>query len=283
MLYSCRSIAYIKSDRQVSLIILIIRLLTMKTQKYHYVYRITNILLNKHYYGTRTSKNKTPEEDIGIYYFSSSSDKEFIKDQKDNPQDYRYKIIKKFNTRENALKLEIKLHNKFNVGINESFYNRVKQTSTGFDNTSLDFNELVKIRLKNNSYKSGGVKAAETWKNKSKEEKKEISEKFKDCFSKIDLKGRAANALNSRINNNNLPIGMKNGRANIIKIYDNYNNIKFICEGNFYNLCNENNLPSKALAKSYKNNGKRIYQNRIQKIVKEKGFDKFIGWYALKF
>ena len=33
------------------------------------------------------------------------------------------------------MKLEIKLHNKFNVGVNESFYNKVKQTSTGFDTT----------------------------------------------------------------------------------------------------------------------------------------------------
>lgn len=55
----------------------------------HYVYRITNIKLNKHYYGTRTSKNKTPEEDIGYIYFSSSSDKEFLKDQKDNPLNYK--------------------------------------------------------------------------------------------------------------------------------------------------------------------------------------------------
>jgi len=103
----------------------------------HYVYRITNIRLNKHYYGVRTSKNKTPEEDIGIYYFSSSTDKDFIKDQKENPQDYKYKVIKKFNTREEAIELEIKLHNKFNVGINESFYNKTKQTSVGFDRSGI--------------------------------------------------------------------------------------------------------------------------------------------------
>jgi len=103
----------------------------------HYVYRITNIKFNKHYYGTRTSKNRIPEEDIGYIYFSSSHDKEFIKDQKENPQDYKYKVIKKFNTRKKALELEIKLHNKFNVAINESFYNRSKQSSTSFDTAGI--------------------------------------------------------------------------------------------------------------------------------------------------
>ena len=62
----------------------------------HYVYRITNIKINKHYYGTRTSKNRSPNEDIGIYYFSSSKDKEFIQDQKSNPSDYKYKVLNIF-------------------------------------------------------------------------------------------------------------------------------------------------------------------------------------------
>ena len=61
--------------------------------KYHYTYRITNKILKKHYYGVRTSKDK-PELDLGIKYFSSSSDSDFIKDQNCNIQNYRYKILK---------------------------------------------------------------------------------------------------------------------------------------------------------------------------------------------
>lgn len=34
--------------------------------KYHYVYRITNLLTNEFYIGCRTS-NCLPEEDLGIY------------------------------------------------------------------------------------------------------------------------------------------------------------------------------------------------------------------------
>ncbi len=99
---------------------------------FHYTYRITNKLDRKHYYGTRSSKIE-PKEDLGIKYFSSSSNKEFIQDQKLNSSCYKYKVLRISSTREEAMELEIKLHNKFNVGINELFYNCSKQTSTGFD------------------------------------------------------------------------------------------------------------------------------------------------------
>jgi hypothetical protein len=84
---------------------------------YHYVYRITNLVENKHYYGKRSSKIK-PILDLGHKYFSSSRDKNFIQDQKANPTHYKYKIVANFETSESALTFEIKLHNKFNVGIN---------------------------------------------------------------------------------------------------------------------------------------------------------------------
>ena len=58
----------------------------------YYTYRITNIIEGKHYYGVR-STNTIPKDDLGIKYFSSSTNKEFIKDQKTNPQNYKYKII----------------------------------------------------------------------------------------------------------------------------------------------------------------------------------------------
>ena len=70
--------------------------------KYHYVYRITNTKLNKHYYGSRTSKLK-PKEDIGIKYFSSSKDKDFIKDQKENFKDYKYKVVRVLSSKEEKI------------------------------------------------------------------------------------------------------------------------------------------------------------------------------------
>lgn len=101
---------------------------------YYCVYRITNLVENKHYYGYKSSKIH-PSKVIGVTYFSSSTDKEFIKDQKENPKNYKYKIVQNFSNKKDALTREILLHNKFNVAINSNFYNRAKQTSIGFDCT----------------------------------------------------------------------------------------------------------------------------------------------------
>jgi hypothetical protein len=132
----------------------------------HYVYRITNILLNKHYYGSRSCKNCHPKDDLGIKYFSSSRDKDFIKDQKEHPKNYKYKIIKIFDSRKDALKLEIFLHEKFNVGINEHFYNRSKQTSVGWSTVGILPSEETRKKLSD----------AQKGKNLSEEIRKKISE-----------------------------------------------------------------------------------------------------------
>lgn len=98
---------------------------------YHYVYRITNKAINKHYYGSRTSKLH-PKDDLGHKYFSSSKDKEFIKEQKFNPSIFKYKVIKICETRDEATSIEILLHKRFNVGNNPNFYNIVIQSSRFF-------------------------------------------------------------------------------------------------------------------------------------------------------
>ncbi len=100
---------------------------------YHYLYRITNLVEQKHYYGIRTSKNVLPKQDLGISYFSSSHDKEFIKDQLIHPENYRYKVIVVCNSIQKAINLEIKLHNKFSVSSNPKFYNKSIQTSSSFN------------------------------------------------------------------------------------------------------------------------------------------------------
>ena len=123
--------------------------------KKHYVYRITNIETSKHYYGVRTCKG-SPKEDIGINYFSSSSDKLFKKQQKELPWRFKYKVVRIFNSREEATKFEIRLHNKFNVGVNENFYNRAKQTSTGWDNTGIKHTVESRQKMSDRHWDSKG-------------------------------------------------------------------------------------------------------------------------------
>ncbi len=91
-------------------------------KKYHYTYRITNIKDKMYYYGVH-SCDCLPEEEIGYTYFSSAN-KEFVKHQKENPQNYKYKVIKIFNTRTEANYHEEILHAKFNVKEHIMFYNK---------------------------------------------------------------------------------------------------------------------------------------------------------------
>ena len=140
--------------------------------KYHYTYRITNKILKKHYYGVRTSKDK-PELDLGIKYFSSSSDSDFIKDQNCNIQNYRYKILKVFKNRSDAGVMEIKLHEKFNVSANESFYNKCNSTSQMFTIEGLKHSDKTKSKMRNSKLGKPGPNKGVKF---SKEHKQALSE-----------------------------------------------------------------------------------------------------------
>ena len=109
--------------------------------KFHYVYRITNLVEGKHYYGVRSSK-VSPFDDLGSKYYASPkavSNKWIIKDQKFNPSNYKYKILRCFNSRENAMSFECEIHSKFNVRKHDKFYNASNQTSTGFDGPEVSY------------------------------------------------------------------------------------------------------------------------------------------------
>jgi len=125
--------------------------------KYHYVYRITNINERKHYYGVRSSSVK-PVYDLGVKYFSSSKDSGFIRAQRENPRLFRYKVIRCYNSRSEAVAAEIKLHNKFNVHVNESFYNRCKQTAVGWDTTGNEVTKDTRVKISNGLARVGHPK-----------------------------------------------------------------------------------------------------------------------------
>lgn len=129
----------------------------MASNVYHYVYRITNLSENKHYYGSRTSK-VPPKLDIGFKYFTSSSDTEFREDFKNNPHMYKVKIVSEYKTRKEALSHEIILHTRFNVKQHPSFYNKCNATSDGFSMQGVKkpFKNLSKLHCKNLSISRTG-------------------------------------------------------------------------------------------------------------------------------
>ena len=152
----------------------------MNTDKvYHYVYRITNIVENKHYYGKRTSKVH-PKSDLGIKYFSSSSNKTFIIDQKINPSRYKYKILKVHSTSKSALLHEIKLHKKFNVAVNPNFYNKAVQTSTGFNQAGVKASKELKEKL-SRIHKERVSKPGFVGPNKGRKWSQETIQKMAEC------------------------------------------------------------------------------------------------------
>ena len=71
-----------------------------------------------------------------------------------------------------------------------------------------------------------------------------------------------------------------------INIYNSDGKLQLECFGNFFKTCEENNLPSGVLAKSFKNNGALIYVELKNKstISRLTNLDlyKFKGWYALQ-
>lgn len=209
-------------------------------QVYHYVYRITNVVLKKHYYGKRTSK-VFPKEDLGIKYFSSSSDKWFIEDQKLQPQNYRYKVVRLFCTEKEAIAHEVKLHNKFDVGRNPRFFNKAIQRNnkTYFFNSKLSEEHKQKIRLSRlNKPRSEETKAKLRLANLGKKASKEA--KLKMSVSRIGV-----------------PInvdrhGNKNPNAKLANIYNRHTNELIAEKVIIAEWCKLNGLDNSGMSKCAK-------------------------------
>ena len=173
-----------------------------KEYKYHYTYRITNIVEKKYYYGVH-SCNCLPKEDIGVKYFSSSKNKAFKDDIKENPQNYKYKVVKIFDTRKEALEHEIFLHTKFNVKLHKSFYNDSNQTSIGRDTTGMcsvkdkDGNTFL-VPIDDPRYLSGELVGVSKGVKMPKEFGEKISRKNKGKIPTVEHRENLSKALTGK-------------------------------------------------------------------------------------
>lgn len=252
---------------------------------FHYVYRITNINTKRHYYGCRTSK-VCPKLDLGVKYFSSSKDMSFLQEQKISPNDFKYKIIMCFPTRERALLFEIRLHEKFNVDKNPIFYNKSKQTTTGFNysNEGTTFSEEHRLRI--------AIKS----RNKSAETRKLISENVKKDWLSMspEKRSKKCESIRNALMGKPQPewknkqhsvrmSGSGNSKAKIIHIFDASGILMFECHGNFKKICLENSIPHVPLRKSHVKGGEPIFKSFRSKLEAEKrGWMEYEGWYAIE-
>ena len=97
-----------------------------------------------YYIGIRTCEGD-PKHDLGIKYFSSSSHKEFIQDQKTNPACYEYQVLNTFPSREQLILAEIFTHSIWQVKDDPKSYNRVNATVKMFDCKGMKWSDAQRL------------------------------------------------------------------------------------------------------------------------------------------
>ena len=117
----------------------------------YYVYRVTEIKTNNHYYGSRIKVKEQIDDDFW-FYCTSSKRKKIIKE---NKQDYKVKIIKIFNNHGDMILWESFLHQYFNVKKHNNFFNESNQTPFGFSTCGISPSKEQRLAL---SKKIKGVK-----------------------------------------------------------------------------------------------------------------------------
>jgi len=202
------------------------------------------------YIGVRSCSVK-PDQDL---YFGSS--RSFNKWQKENGTDGLVKtILGWWPSREQAVKHEILLHDIFDVGRNKEYWNRAKQTATGFDRAGTFISEEHKEK----------VRIAHTGAKRSKEvcEKISLAKTGKPRSEETKKKLREAN-----IGKNRGPMSdeQKKLRSDMLKGRKWYNN------GFDVKLCHEGTQPDGWVAgdpirKKDFATGKRWYTNGVQEIL----------------
>ncbi len=263
------------------------------TKQYHYVYRITDKHNSMHYVGSR-SCNILPIDDLGNVYYSSSTNKQFIIDQKKDHPRFKYKILYIFNNRKDAIKFESKYHHYFDVRYHPKFLNKANQCVTFYLIHSGDehFTSKMSIDEKELFYKNNSQKISKTLKeyyNKNEHWSKThhdasniyktASEKQRRTKSDPIINAKIRASIKEGCKNRNTS-GNKNPNSKKIIIFDNNDNVVCECNGNFKSKCYELNLPYGAMCKTYINNT-ILYENKswqTRAIKSDRGF--CIGWYA---
>lgn len=141
----------------------------------HYVYILKNKDDGRLYIGDRTAPTGNPKDDIKY----KSSCKVVPKEYKQNCMK---RILKTFETREEAKAFEIYLHNKYEVGTSPRFFNGAKQTSTKFSTKGITPSHT---KTKEWSDKCKQFNATRTYKSTPhlEETKKRISKTWKKKYA----------------------------------------------------------------------------------------------------
>ncbi len=111
----------------------------------------------KYYIGSRTSEIP-PDQDLGHIYFSSSTNKNFIEEQRTTPNQFTYEVIETFPTLRQALDYETDLIQQTNALNDENYYNGrtklkfVSVNSRATKSTVLYLGELIRLARKERGF-----------------------------------------------------------------------------------------------------------------------------------
>lgn len=242
------------------------------------VYKFTNKINGKVYIGVTKRKLETRKS-------------EHILLSKNSPKFHFHQAIKKYgidNFTEEVL-TEAKTKDKANqleihyISLEDSYVNGYNMTEGGGNRGEFNHSEESKRKMsiahkgkvlsENQKIK---ISKSLSGKPKTKEHNKKV--KLANLGKKLleETKLKISSSKIGGMMNQNNPSAIK------VNIYDSNGILKHCCHGNFDYVCKENGLPSKALRRSYYNEGKPIYQGHTTKkevLIKNK---EFIGWYAIK-
>lgn len=247
--------------------------------KTYIIYKFTNKINNKVYIGVTNRSFKTRKYE---HILASTKSPKFQFHQairKYGINNFAEEIlVENVSTRTEANLLEIKYISQY-----DSYVNGYNMTEGGGNRGEFKHSNESKEKMRDSKL---GTKQCETHKNNISNSLKNVPKSPEHRLKVIDaitgLKRSPEHRLNASIRMEGKYIGGENPAAIKVNIYNNEGVILFECHGNFETICKENGLPTKALRKSYYNNGKPIYTGKTIKkevLIQNK---RFINWYAIK-
>jgi group I intron endonuclease len=250
----------------------------MEDKKY-LIYKVTNKSNNKSYIGLTCRDFETRRYEH-IYESNCDSVFKFHQALRKYPSDnFIWEIL------ENSLE-SIKIANEreiYYIQHFDSYSNGYNMTKGGGGRDNYFFSTLARERMRQAKLdKPLSTKHANKIGDSLRGVPKSPEHRLNVINSLTGLKRSEEYCLNASKRMEGKYIGNKNPSAIKVNIYNSDMILKYECLGNFERICNENGLPTKALRKSYYNNGKPIY---LGKTIKKEVLllnTEFIGWYAVK-
>lgn len=230
--------------------------------KTYIIYKVTNIINNKSYIGL-TSRYFETRRYEHIYESKKNGVFKFHQALRKYPNDnFTWEIL------EDGLE-SIKIANEreiYYIKHFDSYFNGYNMTKGGGGRDNYNFSDESKNKM--SKAKIGRTLSDRTKLKISKANKGKITSdetKLKLSIANIGKTHSDETKLLISKQLKGKKIGNKNPSAIVVEIFNQFGELKFMCNGNFEKICNENGLPSKALRKSYYNNGKPIYNGKTIK------------------